>query len=342
MEILAESARIREELINMKPTRIAVAYVGEGWKKYTPSDRLREIIISPTVGSSPSAIRELMAALGERNVHFLDKLHAKIYISDSAAIVGSCNLSDNGFSDGHLYEAAALISDSALISRLNEVFGRYKKQAQKLYPDESSKLDRLKRLQQEHNERIVSGFIKVSPKKIPIENYQGLEKIYIAWYNYGEASITDTAKAAIKKSDPTAKIGDPEKYFDDYNGFVDGDKIEKGSWVLNWECDHKYEPKKNGPMNWMYVHYVIPHGLKNTGFYTQLVGQAKKKECPPVPFELDKTTKQSIRELLVSKEFSALCSFKDPRKWRADQNEKCMDQFIDRLKQTVAARRRPA
>jgi len=50
MRICSNAEQLRNALNEIKPTRIAVAYVGAGWKNYISLEHLEEIIVSPTLG----------------------------------------------------------------------------------------------------------------------------------------------------------------------------------------------------------------------------------------------------------------------------------------------------
>jgi hypothetical protein len=109
MQLLFTPKKIRESITKVRSSKIAVAYVGLGWDRYISRTDIKEIIVSPTLGTNPKAIEAIAALLGFDNVHFLENLHAKIYIGAHSAVIGSCNLSDNGLSDAGLIEAAVYL-----------------------------------------------------------------------------------------------------------------------------------------------------------------------------------------------------------------------------------------
>lgn len=88
MKVLVED-EIRRTVIDCKPLRIAVAYIGVDWKTFIPDTScLESIIVSPTIGSNPSAIADLVKQIGWEKVVFLDELHAKTYIGKNSAVIG--------------------------------------------------------------------------------------------------------------------------------------------------------------------------------------------------------------------------------------------------------------
>ncbi len=115
IQLLSESSDISEALEKVAPERIAVAYVGIDWREFISAKNLKEIIISPTLGSNPIAISEIVKEIGWENVHFLNNLHSKIYISDYSVIIGSANLSKNAMGNNGLYESCVLTDDKQII-----------------------------------------------------------------------------------------------------------------------------------------------------------------------------------------------------------------------------------
>jgi phosphatidylserine/phosphatidylglycerophosphate/cardiolipin synthase-like enzyme len=149
MKILLNSKAIRSAISAVKPTKIAVAYVGQGWEKYVSDKHLTEIVLSPTFGSNPKAIRALIEKLTFAKVHFLDKLHSKIYIGMNSAFIGSANLSNNGMSDAGLFESGVLLDDQGLIDKLNAKFNEYRTMAKESYPTKEAKLKQLLALEKQ-------------------------------------------------------------------------------------------------------------------------------------------------------------------------------------------------
>ncbi|WGS51118.1 phospholipase D family protein [Paraburkholderia sp. D15] len=103
---------IQRGLRKISPSQIAVAYVGIDWKAYILPEKLQDIVLSPTIGTNPVAIVEIAEAIGWEHVHFLDNLHAKIYLGEHGAAVGSFNLTANGLSAACLQEAGFLVEDN--------------------------------------------------------------------------------------------------------------------------------------------------------------------------------------------------------------------------------------
>ena len=114
--LITDPEALREALVDIRPRRAAVAYIGAAWRDLLgDASELEELVVSPTAGSNPWALEEICEELDWHNVHFLERLHAKIYIGPGRVIVGSPKLSSNGFDAGvdgsGLFEAVVLSSE---------------------------------------------------------------------------------------------------------------------------------------------------------------------------------------------------------------------------------------
>lgn len=82
MMFLSSLAELQSALDKIQPRRVAVAYLGAGWRDYLSLHSLDEILVSPTLGSNPWALAGLLAEAercGRPRVYFLEALHAKLY-----------------------------------------------------------------------------------------------------------------------------------------------------------------------------------------------------------------------------------------------------------------------
>lgn len=336
MKILTTARDIRAALRKLEPTLIAVAYVGAGWDKYASPKHLREIVLSPTLGSNPKAIEDLMRVLGDENVYFLDRLHAKIYLGNDAALLGSCNLSSNGIADNGLREAAIVLTQKGARHELAVQIERYKSKARSLYPTREAKLDRLQILNRQSNDAQSRGFTDSPKVESPlVEHYDSaLDRIHICWYQPTSLELNEDRLHKI-----VGDAGTADSYFSDYMQFRKNDKVHAGDWLLCWQCKNDGMPRKNGFISWMYAHHVVKDGVKDDD-EPKLVGQAAPKflNVPSPPFALDAVTQESIRELLRSRRFQALLST-DEDVWLLEPADKVTPNFIDALKEAVRSKR---
>jgi hypothetical protein len=109
MMILTRKEDVRKQLKALKPSRIAVAYIGKDWQEYICPQDIDSIIVSPTIGSNPDAIVQLAEIVSYDRVFLLDRLHAKIYLGEDCALIGSFNLSRNGLGEGGLLELGNVV-----------------------------------------------------------------------------------------------------------------------------------------------------------------------------------------------------------------------------------------
>lgn len=334
MKVLTSKKEIREALAKVRPSAIAVAYVGLDWDSFISVSNLREVIVSPTLGSNPKAIEELMQELGAENVHFLDELHSKIYLGASEALLGSCNLSANGISEQGLYETAVVLVDKDARRQLARQIHQYKGLARQRYPTPEAKLARLQRLKVDRDRAVCSGFVPAGHKSPSIQSYGSrLDRIHVCWHGSGEMGYNESkVRRALKISSDL----DLDDYFSDDFAFHKNDDVRPGDWILGWRCNDDGMPRKRGDVGWMYVHRVIPDGFDDDS-YPKLAGQVKSKFLPAEPFTLDQPTKALIRDTLGSGQFPALLS-RDDSAWRLAPADAVTPAFIEALKEASHAR----
>lgn len=308
MKVLVTAKHIRKALHDINPLRIAVAFVGSGWKKYIATEHLQEIVVSPSFGSNPKAIEEIMMEIGDENVYFLDQLHAKIYIGKEAALVGSCNLTDNGIAESRLLESAVLLNKSSSIQKLQSSFDTYKKLATTRYPNLQAKKDKLRTLTRQWNTAVWHDLISDESAEPAVVDYKSdLDTIHIVWYDPGDVEYNSDVIGAQLPDSKGVLLDD---YFSEVLLFLEEDQVKQGDWILCWHCKKNGYPRKNGDVSWMRVHHVVPHGIVDDE-YTKLVGEAKNLKPGNIPFRLDPTTKGIIRDALSSGQFPELLSLDD-------------------------------
>jgi len=143
MKFLESGAATRDEIVKLlsdaKTIKIAVAYWGDGATQDLGFDKLSERNVSiicdlRSGGCNPAEVTRLQEALGERKVRMLDGLHAKVWLTEKAAIVGSSNASANGLGQegwetSGLIEANYLIEDKIALKSIDKWFDGLKSKA---------------------------------------------------------------------------------------------------------------------------------------------------------------------------------------------------------------------
>ncbi len=310
MTICNTAEELRAALNEVNPSKIAVAFIGIRWKDFLLPDSLKEIILSPTLGSNPYAIQQVIAQLGIDNVYFLDDLHAKIYIGANSALLGSCNLSSNGFSDDGNFEVGVIFSEEKILQQLNEIFADYRNKANDLYPDAERKEERLKKSYRQWQVSKESGTDSILANKGEVTPSisdwipNNLERIHIAGWSFDFTYNEEVIRVVLPE------VNNPETYFYDGRSVLENDEVKKGDWILSYRCKKDGYPYSKARIDWIYIHHVIPKGAEceDDKRYTKLVAQAKNKNCPPQPFKLDDQTQALIRDTLNLPEFEAFAS----------------------------------
>ena len=337
--LITNPEKLQEVLRNIRPTHVAVAYLGADWRQYLVDiDKLEEIIVSPTLGSNPNALEELLDLARDQDfcVYFLTKLHAKFYIGGEACLVGSANLSVNGFGGG-LEEMAIQVADQAIRDEALIQFARLRDVA---ISDESEQRRMIASLRKQWNRAHwhdvwpnEAGSMKSEPKLSDF--HIGSQRIHLVWYrNWG----IDYNKDAIRAAIPEIHEDDPTRYFPDAANFIEGDNIEVGDWFLFWACKESGKPKKDIKLRWMQVHHLIPKGAseESEGVYTLVAAVLPDHKLMPAPFLLDETVEVLVRELLVSGGYPELLETDDD--WSAEVAWPVAQRFLNDLKTGYLAR----
>lgn len=287
IELITDRGVMRKTLRSIRPTRIAVAYVGANWKSLLgATNRLREIVLAPIPGTNPTAVAAIARNIGWENVHFLDQLHAKLYLGAGRGMFGSANLSANAFADGttQLYELMAATTDDLLLAQLCREFEAYVGLAKDAYRDTPAKKARLKALAAAQPD-IQAARVKMerrSPAPTMAEYKVGSRAIHLEWFDgaYG-------------------KGGDPDDT--DWMNLVVGSRkreVRAGNWLLEWRCTPTGRVGKNFSLEWMRIDVV----RLDRGEDEDYVDQVAERVCPPaysVPFRLDARLKKVFREQIM-------------------------------------------
>ncbi|PTR32482.1 hypothetical protein C8J98_10535 [Luteibacter sp. OK325] len=311
MTVLTNAAAIRKAILAVRPTRVAVAYVGSDWATFFPEGLPKEIVLSPTFGSNPYAIEEIIDALGERNVHFLDRLHAKIFLGAEAAVVGSCNLTRNGLADRGLFEVAAAISDVADMKALADAFAVYRAAARNLYPNRASKLTKIHALKESWVRGIVAGIVPPHmqvPAPDARDHILDMPTVRISWYHGGANPGFNNSRIRDAAPDIGGEAG-----IDDFMYFKDTDDVKQGDWHLAIRYKADGFPPANGAISWVYTHHLIKDAVFDEAWPddTSLAVQGKLPRPIP-PFKLDSDTRSAIRELVSESRFADFRPPTDP------------------------------
>lgn len=277
MQIL--STGISEAIKKIKPTRIAVAFIGIDWKKYLSEDildNLESIVISPTEGSNPDAIKQLADRIGWDKIHFLKRLHAKIYIGRDYAIVGSANLSSNGLKgdDQGLFEVCVKVET---INKINDIYDSILKEADEKYNKEQDKKKEVASLRKIWNKRVTVGLSSEQKIDDSFENFdiESYGNICLDWYE-------EVAGPVLKEN---SGLEDTTNSFKDWMYINPCDQVQENSWMLCWRRTSSKKMHGKIKPHWMYVHKIFNNVLEKNEGYSSLAVEYIKGEKPSKPFD---------------------------------------------------------
>ena len=339
---LIKNSDVANVISRIKPRKIAVAYIGIDYKKYIDLKNPLEIVVSPTVGTNPHAIKEIVNKIGWGSVHFLDNLHAKIYIGSESAAIGSFNLSENGFSVQGLEEIGVLVTEKDVLDSIDGEFNRLKNLACLAYKEQIDKEKKLEQLLIRHKLAMEKGFIQEITKDRSFLDYVfvGEKDFYVMPFSFLDGIQYNNAVIESKIPDLSYRDGYLHDEIENSTSILPGDSISQGDWILLWESTRLGNPKfRNGlPQNvkWLYVHHVIPNAQEDD--HSTLVIQRLKKDSvtPPPPFNIDsREFLLAFNDVIKRKEFNDFrySSSNDP--WSVLPSLNKYAEFFPALKQEM-------
>lgn len=299
---LIDNDTIQHAIKEISPTHIAVAYIGSDWDTFVDPNRIQEIVLSPTLGSNPWAINQLQRRIGWDRIFFLDELHAKIYLGNDAAAIGSFNLTRNGFDVRGLLEYGVKIDTPQQVRQIRQQFGEIVELARARYPSAASKKQRLAKLIEISNRAAAENILRFANLDASLANYQPLTNndFYVCWWQSYPLELDQSKK--LRKL-PELKELDLSDIAKDWTSARDDDPIEENKWVLLWHARMDGFPFARGKLKWLYVHQVIRDVVDNDHYKT-LIMQRKHSHVPPEPFSVDSTaTQDALKACLALPKF---------------------------------------
>lgn len=326
MRILVET-EIHQAIDRCKPSKVAVAYIGADWNTFIPdAHRLDAIIVSPTFGSNPWAITDLVKQIGWDKVFFLDELHAKMYVGNGSAVIGSANLTRNGLSGEGLVELCVEVNADESLRKLEEIFYDLKGRAQKQYPTTASKKARLKELEKSRGAAIANRIVQSENRATPsLADFEplGEDHFYVLWYQPASCEYSDDVKAI-------------RSLMRDEIHFARADKVEKNKWALVWRITGSFMPHKTKKPYWLYIHEVFENGVIDEGYeYPKCTIQRKDLEVPIPPFEITSDVSAVFKSAVQENEIAERLIQRD-RVFNLAYSLKGMPLLISRMKEYMA------
>lgn len=328
MKVLVED-EIRRAVIGCKPSRIAVAYIGVDWQTFIPdTSHLESLIVSPTIGSNPWAIADLVKKIGWEKVAFLDELHAKTYIGKSSAIIGSANLTRNGLGAEGLVELCVEINATESLKKVNKAFDGLKNRAQEQYPTTVSKKSRLKELEQNWGGAIANRIVRNNKNNnIPaFSDFEplGEDHFYVLWYQPVNCEYSDDVKAI-------------ESFMSDDIHFASADKVERNKWALVWRITDSNKPHKSAKPHWLYIHEIFENGVVDDGYeYPKCAIQRKDLDVPSPPFEITREVAVAFKKAVQEKDIAKHLVQERRNVFNLEYSLKGVPSLISKMKECMA------
>ncbi len=259
------------------PKYIAVAYIGKDWRKFIPEPKkLKCIVISPTLGTNPNAVSDLVNEIGWDKVEFLDELHAKVYIGAKSVVSGSANLTHNGLSGYGLYELCSVTKNTEHLETYRTYFNDLKSKAVTLYSTITAKKERLTELYRLWGKAVANSIAVSEPLQTKFEDFELLsnDHFYVSWYQSADCEYSSDVEA----------ISD---FIESDMHFLPTDNIKKNKWVLMWQKTNSDTADKRVKPTWLYIHDLFDNGIKDQGYeYTTVAIERNDLEKPAEPFRL--------------------------------------------------------
>lgn len=287
--MILTNANIEAELHKLSPSKIVVAYLGRDWKKYIPfPEKIELIIVSPTAGTNKYAVFSLAENIGWEKILLLEKLHAKVYLGDGEAIVGSANLSKNGIDEQGLVELCKKISLEEDMNTVAQFIENTEASArEKPYNlDEKSKIKKLNSYDGEPNRLYPDESEECTLAEF---RYYSDAQFYVSWWDGQGRDFNDKSLGEVRGG-----------IVDNWLEVVKEDNMMKfqDSWVLIWKITEKNLPSQRDNLEWLYVHNIYDTFELESRFPKILV-QWQGATVPKPPFKLDSAAQKALRFALL-------------------------------------------
>jgi len=331
---------IAEQVKLIQPHKVAVAYLGASWADYLPSvATLDVVVIAPVLGTNPWAVRDLIACLstqgqdGWEKVFFLDSLHAKLYLGERSAVLGSANLSSNGLSGDRLVELCAMIDAPDGLLALNEFFASTLALAKAQYPTVNDRMRRLALLEEEtaRNPSFDSRYLPARATSFQDFELLSPDQFYVCWYTPEPPEMTYSE--TVPENHKTV--------FNDFGHFHPDDGIERGRWVLFWKLSDDLASAKMDA-HWMMIDEVFSEGIKTKEPYAYTTVAFQRREFSRQrlrkrPFSLTPKVRELLRQALMdpdlTRDLIQQDALDDQRSFSLRRSQKALPALIKKMKE---------
>lgn len=319
---------IAKAIHDCDPEYIAVAYIGKDWRKFIKEpNTLKCVIISPTLGTNPKAVSELVREIGWENVEFLDELHAKVYIGSESVISGSANLTSNGLSGNRLYELCTATKEPEQLIIYRKYFDSLKSKAISLYPTISAKKECLNELYRLWGKAVANKLAVSESSGTKFEEFELLsnDHFYVSWYQTTECEYSSDL-------DAVSDVIESDIHF------LPADNIKKDKWVLMWQKTNTDTADKRVNPTWLYIHDIFANGIKDQGYeYTTVAIERNDLNRPAEPFELTARVVTALKLAVENEANSEFFIQRNKELYDTNFAQKNLNGLIDDMKDIVVS-----
>lgn len=257
-----------------------------------------QVICDLSMGATnPTALRAL-GAPNSKNIRYLNDLHAKVYISDFGAVIGSANASRNGIgfnqSDPGLLEAGVFVPKNSDVWRAAAQWFDLKFEKAQVIGDAE-----LNEAQLEWDTRLHYGVKKIEKNSGSFLDYDpdrhGL--VYLLWWTaYPEDD-------KIKYIDKIVGIFDE----DECNHLHPNDLNMRQSWACNYRVGNSGLLDQRCNPRLFYITDKEPDAVSGDNGYVDIVFQRSAESTPVAPFNFsDKVLLSAFRSIMSLDAFAPL------------------------------------
>lgn len=322
----------------VNPYAVAVAYIGADYHAYIDVKTVKDFVVSPTLGSNPQAIRSLVKAKTWKHVHFLDRLHAKIYLGAKTALLASANLTKNGLDIAGLREVGVVLQGKpreALVAEFASILA----EAKKTYPKQQDKEKALIRL--EATWKKVQKALRNGAKKprtratfdrYDIKSHGAFHPVW--WDSHGEID-----EATVRR-ELNLGVRAGVDLWRDSMFLTPKDKVMPGQWILQWCVGTSWvSRRKVTAISWQFVDYICHNCTDEPDYpnaalelepdFRPQLGEARPSE----PFQIDAAFRAAFKKVIVRETFKTLQPPDDDNEtWYIENDQRLFKKLITAIR----------
>lgn len=250
MTLITDPEELCQALRDIKPYRIAVAYVGsqDTLQGVIDWSKVQCLTVQPAACTSADAIEAIRESMPKKGrLLFHDTLHAKVYLGESDALVGSANLSRNGIG-GDTVEACCRVTDPKELSRIATFLDGVEAEAAKRFPPGGDDWNLcLQRLGEEPEDLCSLVGFDVGMRNAQAPSFleycsRGGQPFVVEWWEEDEELTRDAEKRFESRSHSIS------------NSLALKESLpEEMKWILCWRCKKDGTPRAKIELEFMHV-----------------------------------------------------------------------------------------